>query len=282
MALESVTYITDLVKTNPTGSDAKSQGDDHIRNIKKGLENTFANFTGVAMNADESELNILEGATLSTSELNILDGLKNEDGSTEAVTADVNDAIEAGQSGLIKAWPTNTAPNGYLECDGSAVSRTTYADLFSVIASKYGNGDGSTTFNLPDFRGYFLRGYDNTAGNDPDAASRTDRGDGTTGDNVGTKQAEAFKQHNHGGNTGSNNASQDVKSHENDRHIATGVANGSGNSSDVIDITTANDEHTGNGNRMYTSGGNHTHTISNAGGNETRPINVSVMWVIKT
>ena len=49
--------------------------------------------------------------------------------------------------------------SGYLICNGAAVSRTTYADLFSVLGTTYGSGDGSTTFNLPDFRGDFIRGY---------------------------------------------------------------------------------------------------------------------------
>lgn len=51
-----------------------------------------------------------------------------------------------------------TAPNGFLACDGAAVSRTTYADLFSAIGTTYGAGDGSTTFTLPDLRGLFVRG----------------------------------------------------------------------------------------------------------------------------
>ena len=51
--------------------------------------------------------------------------------------------------GTILAWSTTTAPNGYLICDGSAISRTTYAELFSVIGTTYGPGDGKTTFNLP-------------------------------------------------------------------------------------------------------------------------------------
>jgi microcystin-dependent protein len=46
-----------------------------------------------------------------------------------------------------------TAPNGWLLCDGSAVNRTTYSNLFAVISTTYGNGNGSTTFNLPDMRG---------------------------------------------------------------------------------------------------------------------------------
>lgn len=94
-------------------------------------------------------------------------------------------------------WPTATPPSGWLERDGAAVSRTTYADLFAVIGTTFGAGDGSTTFNLPDDRGRFIRGWDHGAGTDPDAASRTDRGDGTTGDNVGTLQADAFRSHDH-------------------------------------------------------------------------------------
>jgi len=56
-------------------------------------------------------------------------------------------------SGVISAFAGSAAPSGYLMCDGSAVSRTTYSSLFSVIGTTYGNGDGSTTFNLPDLRG---------------------------------------------------------------------------------------------------------------------------------
>jgi microcystin-dependent protein len=53
-------------------------------------------------------------------------------------------------------------PSGFLLCNGAAVSRTTYADLFTALGTTYGVGDGSTTFNIPDFRGRFLRGYDGT------------------------------------------------------------------------------------------------------------------------
>lgn len=52
--------------------------------------------------------------------------------------------------GAIVPYGGNTAPSGFLICDGSAVSRTTYSDLYAVIGTKYGPGDGSTTFNLPD------------------------------------------------------------------------------------------------------------------------------------
>lgn len=57
----------------------------------------------------------------------------------------------------------NITPAGTLYCDGSAVSRTTYAELFSAIGTTYGAGDGSTTFNLPDLRGQFVRGTGGSA-----------------------------------------------------------------------------------------------------------------------
>lgn len=55
--------------------------------------------------------------------------------------------------GCINLYAGSTAPTGWLICDGSAVSRTTYANLFSVIGTTYGTGDGSTTFNLPNLKG---------------------------------------------------------------------------------------------------------------------------------
>ena len=60
----------------------------------------------------------------------------------------------------------NTAPNGYLKANGAAVSRTTYDKLFTAIGTTYGAGDGSTTFNLPDLRGEFIRSWDDSKGVD--------------------------------------------------------------------------------------------------------------------
>lgn len=62
----------------------------------------------------------------------------------------VNNSTPAGAIGMFGG---SAIPTGYLECDGSAVSRTTYAALFSAIGTTWGAGDGSTTFNLPDLRG---------------------------------------------------------------------------------------------------------------------------------
>lgn len=67
-------------------------------------------------------------------------------------------------AGAMLIWPTDTAPTGYLLCYGQAVSRTTYADLFAVLSTTYGVGDGSTTFNLPDMRGRVPLGQDDMGG----------------------------------------------------------------------------------------------------------------------
>lgn len=60
--------------------------------------------------------------------------------------------------GEIKIWTSNTPPSGFLLCNGSAISRTTYVKLFDIIGTTFGVGDGSTTFNLPDFRQRFPLG----------------------------------------------------------------------------------------------------------------------------
>jgi hypothetical protein len=149
--------------------------------------------------------------------------------------------------GAVMAFAMATAPDGWLECNGQAVSRSNYAALFAAIGTVYGAGDGSTTFKLPDYRGYFLRGIDGTAGNDPDKASRTNRGDGTAGNAVGTKQADAFKSHRH-------MWSEEVQ-----------AVGGSGNTAADVDW----DPPTG------------LFPTTDTGGNETRPKNINVMYCIK-
>lgn len=69
------------------------------------------------------------------------------------------------QIGTVQAWAGTTAPTGYLLCQGQAVSRTTYSDLYNIISTKYGSGDGSTTFNLPDLRCNIPVGYKSGDGN---------------------------------------------------------------------------------------------------------------------
>ena len=65
-------------------------------------------------------------------------------------------------TGFIQMYAGSTAPTGWLMCDGTAVSRTTYADLYAVIGTTYGTGDGSTTFNVPDLRGRVAVGHKST------------------------------------------------------------------------------------------------------------------------
>jgi microcystin-dependent protein len=69
-------------------------------------------------------------------------------------------------AGMVQYYAGVTAPAGWLVCDGTPVSRTTYSALYAAIGEMYGVGDGSTTFNLPDLRGEFIRGNDEGRGVD--------------------------------------------------------------------------------------------------------------------
>ena len=97
-------------------------------------------------------------------------------------------AIAALSPGLpaasIIASAGTTTPDGYLYCNGAAISRTTYDRLFTAIGTIFGAGDGSATFNLPDLRGEFLRGWDNGRGVD-------------SGRGLGTAQSHNVGAHGH-------------------------------------------------------------------------------------
>lgn len=84
-------------------------------------------------------------------------------------------------SGVLAPYAGASAPSGWLLCDGSAVSRTTYADLFAAIGGVFGVGDGSTTFNVPDLRGRSVFGLDNMGGTDAGRLSVTNTLGGTGG-----------------------------------------------------------------------------------------------------
>jgi microcystin-dependent protein len=75
--------------------------------------------------------------------------------------------INVTPAGTIMYFAREFAPLGWLKANGAAVSRTTYASLFAVLGTYYGAGDSKTTFNLPDLRGEFLRGWDDGRGIDP-------------------------------------------------------------------------------------------------------------------
>ena len=102
-----------------------------------------------------------------------------------------NTVIIGSEIGTVSAFAMPTAPDGWLICDGSAVSRTDYAYLFATIGTVWGHGDQITTFNLPDLRGEFVRGFD--AGRGLDA-----------GREFGAIQFDQMQGHRHGYSLGEN------------------------------------------------------------------------------
>ncbi|MCP4161047.1 MAG: tail fiber protein [Deltaproteobacteria bacterium] len=149
--------------------------------------------------------------------------------------------------GSIITWPTKDVPEGHLECNGQELSTTEYPELFAVLKYTYG-GEGDK-FNLPDYRGQFLRGTANGSENDPDRDSRKARGDGLTGDNVGTTQGWQNESHNHPGSTINEGA-------------------GSSGSAYLRRINTTYRTQLGL-------------NIASDGGNQANPININVMYCIK-
>lgn len=95
---------------------------------------------------------------------------------------------------------------GFLYCSGQAVSRTTFADLFGVISTAFGAGDGSTTFNVPDFRGEFIRGWDDGRLIDSGRGFRTFQDWLGANHSHGGNTGNVSVDHSHGGNTGDRNA----------------------------------------------------------------------------
>lgn len=180
----------------------------------------------------------------------------------------------------ISAFPLSYAPAGWLKCNGAAVSRIAYADLFARIGTAFGGGDGVNTFNLPDYRGEFLRGFDDSRGLDAGRA-------------LNSTQPPMMLSHNHGassdaagwhGHTGTTDQ-QGAHSHNHwalALNISTGLGAGHfsvGNQK--IDATTTAGAHTHN--LAINGEGNHAHNISvsYSGGSENRPRNISVLYCIK-
>lgn len=152
------------------------------------------------------------------------------------------------------------APAGLLPADGQLVNIADYQDLYDAYGVMYG-GDGVTTFGMPDLRGYVIRGLDDGAGRDPDAANRTSRPDGVGGDNIGTTQGDEIKGHTHTGTTDQNGEHR----HEFPSG-APGVAVAAGNIG-VYNVKVSGE--TGDA-------GEHTHTFTTntTGGLETRGKNI--------
>ena len=166
-------------------------------------------------------------------------------------------------TGAVFCMAVATVPSGYLECNGAAVSRTTYAVLFGVIGTQYGVGNGSSTFNLPDLRGEFVRGFDNGKGTD-------------SGRSIASSQSDQNKQHNHPASSSVTDSGHvHATTFDTKRYFpgggSTTVSYGGAGSypADVFTMSSA------------TTGISVSTTTSNDGGGETRPRNIAMMYVIK-
>lgn len=169
------------------------------------------------------------------------------------VTLDTGPQMPAG---AISAFAMSTVPTGWLECDGSAVSRITYGALYQAIGVTYGAGDGSTTFNLPDLRGIFIRGWSHGSSVDSGRA-------------IGTLQQDDFESHTHvfvGNALGTHAHTLPVYATQFDS--ANTAKAGSGNQGGTATTSSV-------------SAGTPTGTNQNTGGTETRPINLSMLYAIK-
>jgi len=178
-------------------------------------------------------------------------------------------------AGLIVAYGGVTVPSGWLKCDGAAVSRGAFPALFAAIGTNWGSGDGSTTFNLPDLRGRFPRGVDHGAGRDPGAAGRTASADGgSTGDNVGSVQGSQFRSHNH---------EVADPGHAHAQGVTTFTATCGTTSVNLADLFTDAGTNACTFPQGINTGSTTTGlTTQDAGGGETRPVNVYVEYIIKT
>tara|TARA_Y100000356_G_scaffold102142_1_gene87571 strand:+ start:800 stop:1924 length:1125 start_codon:yes stop_codon:yes gene_type:complete len=172
-------------------------------------------------------------------------------------------------SGSVFCLAVATVPSGYLECDGQEISRTTFAGLFAIIGITYGAGNGSSTFNVPDLRGEFVRGFDNGRGID-------------SGRTIGSTQGGAFESHDHDADANANSTVQDPGH----RHTLRG-GNDDANSGDKLPTGDAQNKDLNNNSVRNATTGIDVHTtvtidIDHEGGSETRPRNIAMMYIIKT
>ena len=106
--------------------------------------------------------------------------------------------------GSVLAYAGTNEPTNFLFCHGQSLSRADYPKLFASIGTSHGTADDNS-FNLPDYRGRFLRGLDGSVGRDPDAGTRTAMATGgSTGNTVGSVQDDAMQGHHHSGRGWSN------------------------------------------------------------------------------
>lgn len=185
--------VNTLDKTTPSGSEKPRLGDDKIRQFKESFVEIMTNDHYMPLNgsvvesADAGEHTLVtlreqaadpttpvadKGVVYSkdvsgVTELAYYDSAGNKKTVTSAgklniTSADITQAVISLllPSGIVIPYSAAAAPTGWLICDGTAQSRTTYSALFAVIGTTYGVGDGSTTFNLPNAKSKVIVGYD--------------------------------------------------------------------------------------------------------------------------
>lgn len=210
----------------------------------------------------------------------------------------------------IAFFARDTPPPGFIKANGAALSRTVYARLFAAIGTRFGAGDGTTTFNIPDLRGEFIRGWDDGRGIDVERA-------------LGTLQLDAVENHTHDATASTNShthnvtgtaasagahshtvsgtaASAGAHSHTYASRVS-GSVGAAGSANAALEVDTHNTSTAGAhshsvsgtaasaGAHTHTVSGttdaeNHTHTITVAaggGGTETRPRNVAMLACIR-
>ena len=167
---------------------------------------------------------------------------------------------------------TTTVPTGFLECNGAAISRSTYASLFATISTTWGVGDGSSTFNLPDLRGQFVRGWDNSAGVDSGRSFASSQSDQNKSHNHSITDSGHFHQSFRSGNAGERQHSSNLTS---SNFPSSGT--GAGNLNEAYNIVSKTSEADVGKTSSETTG----ITISNDGSSEVRVKNYALMYVIK-
>ena len=182
--------------------------------------------------------------------------------------------------GAVQYFAMNAVPAGWLVCNGSAVSRTVnYGNLYDAIGSIYGDGDGSTTFNLPDLRGQFIRGFDSSGTIDPARI-------------FGTSQLDAMQRHSHYTGVGARNGQGTKRDHDGwNAYCAAGFTNANNLNipRSAPDYDTSSPSYDGITSDLISSGvamtaagtGSNATTSCKASSTETRPVNVTMNACIK-
>ena len=130
------------------------------------ISNTFASISDDLGNPNLASVTVTSGGNVASSY--VLASVAY----TRATTVIKFDATVL-PAGILLPFGGSSSPTGWLLCDGQAVSRTTYSDLFDIIGTTFGIGDGSSTFNVPDMRGNFPLGKDNMGGSSRNRVTNT-------------------------------------------------------------------------------------------------------------